>query len=701
MKKPSWAPGAPADEQRADDVLKALERATRGPDFVARGKTWRSRAVRRTVRAVWRLVRRTIRRVFARRRILSPVLIGTAAYFVGAYVSLYENGWVALLTAGGVGAFPVYWWLGLPLLRWTRRRRVKPTYQRCWYASAYVTLIVLSVLTAGWRVGVPMPGLWFTAISVYLGAWLWHHRIRHDDQPVLDDPRHQRWAQINKVNEAELGEITDLTDPDRWVADVDLTPTDMLVSDLTKHAAHIAKREGVPRANVIIDEKTPGVDTAAVLTVTLKNPIEQSVEYDDSWAPPIPCTDGTFKYHTYTDGYIGRLRLLKPKSGTTNTLFSGDVGTGKTAGMLYATLQALRTGLCHPILGDPQGGQSLPTLGGAEGICQNKATDPEQVYHQMAGVYAVSTARSEYLATYVWWDEHGDRHVGMPFFDPFILMAQKKNPLDWPILLYLLDEAHLACGDPVWGPLIIDLLENIIKLTRKTGIAVWAATQYPGVEELGNKMSVRQNLIAGNTVAYRNSATSAGNMILRDHMPSPFDIPSETPDGADTQGTAIIASAAPKSSRPAYSRTVFSHRQTKWTQVAARYIKPLDEVAGNAFADANVERAEYALAAQVQNTLASEAGAGQREQIVMQNTSKKKPTALEAAVAYLMALPADARIATTGVLADAAGVELNTMSQALGRGIPRNIVHHHEGRVGMWALGPDPDRELVGAGAAA
>lgn len=674
---PPTAPGMIGQED-----LSALTQAIKNsgpPDFVERGAHWYTRLGRRFLRGLGRMVLRAFRRAGVRRRITAPIFIGCLAWIASAIMSLIDKGWLTLLAAYGVGMLPLYWWLGGWVWKATRVRGLKPAEHRWWYGSAYATMVALSMLTVTWKLGPPVPFLWILGVLTFWTRWMIYH-YGHRRKKVSGEDRHAKWMKIKKLEGTTLGDITDHDSPRRWVAEVDLVEVDYLVEGVMKATPYIAKRYGVPRSSVIVDEASPGADIAARVTVVHENLTHKPVIYDESWA--VLREDGTFPFHMYSDGWAGSLRLFTRFSGTTNSLFSGDIGSGKSAALTSAAITAMDSGLVYLIVGDPQGGQSMPILAGDEGVARMKATDPEGVYYQLRGIRAAMLARSRVLQKWKWKDKYGDTQVGMPFFDTYLT--------GWPILLYLLDEAHKACLDPEWGPLIIPLLEEVIKLSRKTGIAVWPATQYPGIEELGNKMAIRQNLITGNIVALRNSATTTGSMILPNYMPSPFEIPRETPAGDMTQGTAIIMSAATRSSRPSYSRTVYVERQAMWARLAASKMPSLDEVSGNAFADVNELREQERLG---REKAAEEMTPEARERIEVPVKPGKKKTALEAAIEYLETkapleegLPA---MATTGTLAHYADVTSSAMSMALKRAAEQGYRIKDEGHA-MWSLIPGP-----------
>ncbi len=709
----------------------SMRTAVRG-DWVQRAPNWKARARRWIVRACWRMVKRVLRRAWRHRVALAPFMLCALTYVTSAIAYLIDRGWVVVAASFITGGFVVYWWLGGKAWVVTRRRGLRPLSQRWWMAAGYATLAMLAVVTSAWRAGVPMPGFWAVeSITFTIASAVFRYRARRKVIPdELLDPRQVTWDKIKKVKGAILGPPKDLgggnpdeyenpkdaEGPRRWIAEVDLTDTDMLVTDVAKTAPHIAKRYRVGRSNVIVDELVAGEDALAQLTVTLENPLHQRIDFDESWLEmPEP---GCFRFLSYSDGKWGLFRLYTPMSGTVNAFFSGDIGTGKSGAIFTAAIQACMSGRVHIIVGDPQQGQSLPALGiiarkqlGEEGY----ADDAERVYLQVLKLHAASLARSAYLKRYVWRDRHGDLNAGMEFFDQDLLASQKLNPetgehpLFWPMVVYILEEAHLAAKDPEYGPEIVRLLADIVKLARKTGIAAWVANQNPGIEELGNNSALRQNLVAGNVLCYRNSSKYTGVMILDRSMPEPHTIPRLTPDGEQTQGMVVAACPARGSARNTVARSPFIERKTHWARRAAERVMPLDDVFLAAWAAADLERQEEQLAAEVTEYLKAKAtgAVAAPAAAVEEGEPWRHGTVPERCVKYLQHLEASTGFGetTTGILAHECGAKLNTVSQALGRLArpkptrkrPHPVPVVHSPRDGTWALGPAPAAALAGA----
>lgn len=655
--------------------------------------TWKQRLTRWAARKAWRMVRRSARRMFVTwRRAMAPWFIAAAVWVATAIMSLADRGYFTIAALAGLGGVALYQRLGFPLGRLSRRRNLKPMAQRAWYAAFYLALSAWAITGAAWTVLPPMAGILLAITMVSWVAWMWHHRSRPAEAVAGDvlafDERGKRWEKVSGQGKAlpgaELENIAEHQEPKRWEADINLPSGDLTVENVFSAHRRICSAFSARRDNVILDEAKGGAEDRAKLTVVLENPCHGVIEYNESWQTEY--AEGCFPFHTYPDGFRGGLRLWQPMSGTAHALFSGDTRSGKSAGMEAGAIQTMMTGMVWPLIGDPQGGQSMPALCGPEGHAKSKATDPEAVLNQLLAIREAMYVRSRLLQRMKWRDEDGT-HVGIGFYDPQVTGL--------PILLYILDEAHVACNDPEYGEQIVALIDEIVKMAGKTGIAVWLATQYPGIEELGGKMSVRQQLVAGNVVSYRNSASVSKGMVLPSHMPSPYDIPKETPEGGHTKGTAVVYSAAPRSSRATYSRSVWVRRAHYWAGVAAQRIPDLAKV--DPYTAEALARylpsahllAEPAAAAAVEPT---------REQVVVSEPKRETPapavepgkrqTVMDRIEAYLR--QRETGWATTGVIREAVGAPLSTVSTTLSRAEKAGRAHQHQGRPGYWALGPAP-----------
>jgi hypothetical protein len=630
--------------------------------MVAPGRSWRARLRRWAWRKVWRMLRFTGRKGWARRRILLPWVIGAVAYLVAAIAHLVNHGWTSVLVFGGLGALPLYRWLGLPAARLTKRRGLKPVDQRIWYAAAYAALIAWTVGAAAWRLGPPMPGVWGALILTVWIRWVWHHRTR--SAPVVKvstGERQQKWSEIKKLSGTELLNITEMTAPKRWEADVDLTETDLLVGDVVTAVPFISKKYRVPTSNVIADYAPGRLEHVARLTIVEENPCDEPAVYDESWLPTAAdIAQGLVPFHLFPNGSRARVRLWYPRAGTVNSLFSGDIGSGKSAGMEAKAIQAMWTGKVWVMAGDPQGGASLPALCGADGQAQWKAVGDEDnldaIYHQLEFLQEAMYVRQEAMGRLEWVDKFGDAVTGLAAWDPEIT--------GWPAIGYTLDEVWRLMKIPEFA----EILKELLKMQRKVGFYIDMATQYPAIDEFNNDMAIRQCLTAGNLLCYANTTGTVKQMILPPGLPAPDKIPSETVDGEHTKGMLIAASKAPRSSMPVYSRSVWAERNVYWAKRAAVKMPDLEPAIDKI-------RAKY------QMTAAAVKTEPRRETVTVAAVPPVRPTQFDQIAAYLQTRPGHR--ARSGVIAHALGIPLPSVSTALGRAKRKNLVSKHNG---VWSL---------------
>jgi hypothetical protein len=628
--------------------------------------TLQQRASRWLMRKAARLVRRVMRKMWGAGRILAPWYIAMVVWIASAMAGLSEQGWRMLAGIGIAGAIPMYWWLGGPLGYRSRRRKLKPAEQRIWFAAFYAVLAVWAPVAAAWTVLPPWIGvLWVSTFAAWV-RWLWHHRARPKEQPVeTGTPRDLTWSTVKGMNGTRLDNVVELHSPKRWEADVDLADTDMLVKDVAAATAHIAKRFKVPVSNVIADYAGSRLEDVARLTVVQDNPCFDPVVYDDSWIPTEQdIAAGVVPFHLYPNGMRAKVRLWLPGAGTVNSLFSGDIRTGKSAGMEAKMLQACFTGKVWPMAADPQGGVSIPTWCAPEGRghARWQATDLDGIFRQAEAFRDGMYARSLFMAHFRWTDRWGDEQIGINCWDPSI-------PGMPPAVGWAIDEVWALMKIPEFAA----IFKECMKMQNKTGMYMDMSTQYPGIEEFNNDMAMRQPLTAGNLLAYRNTASSVKEMILPAGLPSPMQIPWETPDGEHTKGTLVAASQAPRSSLPVYSRSVWVERGRYWAAQASERIPELDEATAAAFAPYMKPAAEPLPDAEPE-----------RESVTVRAAApaERRPRAEDRIAEFLCSR--DDRRAHTGVIASELDMPKGTVGTTLKRMEARGLVS--QPRAGIWQI---------------
>ncbi len=531
----------------------------------------------------WRLLR--ILFAHRRRRLLHPWRIALGVWIVAALLHLAQRGWVTALAVAAVAGVWVWQRCGLPAWRFTRRRRLPVRAVRGWYGGAYLATSGWAVVAAKWGPGPPRLG-YLMAITV--ACWValcWHLRTRRDEVPALTDAE-VKWTSIAGLEKTTLLAVEEMDEPRRVRFDIDLTGCDLLAEKLDGFRPQIAKKFGVPQTNVMVGYRPDRLETKGQAEIVLDNPCNEPVVYDERWFPTdAEVAAGIVPFHLYPNGQRGYVRLWYPGrepgvpgAGGVMSVFTGDIGSGKSAGMSTLLTQATMTGRAWPMAGCPQGGASFPAWAGAEGQAAWKAAcdeaDLDPIMAQLLFLREALYDRTNRLAKFRWVDKWGDQRVGLSCWDYDIIAAYAdlNGTKPWPLITAAFDELWRLMLFPEYA----EIVKELLKLARKAGIDLFGATQYPGLEEFNNDAGMRQPLVSGNVLCYRNSDGTTKSMILDKEMPGPNTIPAETPEGRDTKGTLIAQAKGPRSSVPNFSRSVWVERDMHYAKEAATRIHPLE-----------------------------------------------------------------------------------------------------------------------------
>jgi ribosomal protein L7Ae-like RNA K-turn-binding protein len=226
----------------------------------------------------------------------------------------------------------------------------------------------------------------------------------------------------------------------------------------------------------------------------------------------------------FTDGTPGYWTFLRPGFGTLNGLVVGSTGAGKSRALGVLIVNLLEAGWMVAI-GDPQNGQSLPSWRDAAGEFHQ---GPEAVRSLLRRLYAEVMRRSELLSA-----------VGVQVFDENDPRVKK---LGLKKLAAVIDECQmvLIANDKD----LIALVEDLLAIDRKTGVAVIFATQIPQMKSLGGSIRIRDALVAGNAFIMRLSNRGSGVTVLPDDfVGDPFALEAEI-NGKTTAGMGYLRNAA-------------------------------------------------------------------------------------------------------------------------------------------------------------
>jgi hypothetical protein len=233
--------------------------------------------------------------------------------------------------------------------------------------------------------------------------------------------------------------------------------------------------------------------------------------------------DGRCQLTTFTDGTPGEWVFFRPGFGTLNGLVVGSTGAGKSRALGVLITNLLSAGWMV-VIGDPQNGQSLPAWREAAGEYHQ---GPDPVKLLIRRLYDEVMARSDMLSA-----------AGVETFDPADPRVRK---LGLKPLAAVIDECQmvLLANDKKF----IELVEDGVATSRKTGVSFIFATQIPQMKSLGGSIRIRDALVAGNAFIMRLSNRGSGTTILPDDfVGDPFALPAEI-NGRTTAGMGYLRNA--------------------------------------------------------------------------------------------------------------------------------------------------------------
>ncbi len=630
------------------------------------GTQLRRWALRKAARMVWRATRK----MWGWKRPLAPLYLAMVAWLAAALASMVERGWVTILFLGLLGAIPLYRWLGLPAWRFTKRRDVKPTEQRIWYAGFYASIMLWSTLAAATTVAPPMPGiLGVVAVSAWI-RWMWHHRTR-PPMPVtipeaVTGPQ-ATWADLavgGGVLPGSTLEAVSVGDG-KWDATIRLAPGGRQTTwSAIAAIPSIASAYGLPLTSVIVEPTAGGEANLAKLTTYTRNPLHAVQTFEK---PSLDPATGQFNVGVHHDGTDAKWRLFVPGWGSCHGFIFGTTGAGKSALLNDICAELRHSGVAATFLIDPEDGESMPEW---QDHVNWFAWDVDEARNLLLRIEVVMEARRAENRATRWVDEFGQERRGLGQFTP---TPERKQ------LVVIIDESPAVLADPECKRIV----GQIGKRGRKVGVSVILVAQVPSLEELGNDQTVRSMASSMNIVAFRTSDRMSSTMGLPKRLPvDPADLPEEWPDGSTTAGLGYLGRGGAAASP---FRGLFSKNWTRWATSGS--LAELDDVVVEALGEDFLtwrERRE----AQENGTVFQMPG---REAVAEPAAAKGKETCETRILAYLKTR--DGAHVTTGALAHAIGDKLTTVQQALKRAEKKRLVW--QPGYAMWALGANPNEQLT------
>jgi DNA-binding transcriptional ArsR family regulator len=509
-------------------------------------------------RIAWRITKWLARNGWRHRVALSPLYAITLAYTLAVTEYLLEGAGSVSVAAGAVAGLVIYRWRGFPTP--AKLHGVEPREQGitigAWTALGIIT--GLSVITANFGTGLPIPGIWAILTVAALATWWTVIATAPADTAAMTSERAQTtWtkrvaSQKGPIPGSVLGKVTRVDGKSLapaghlgpvvarmgWtaVAELDAVGTSAKTVLSADNAAKIAAAYKTSTINVVLSRDDDQSEHKIRVTVMAENATSDINTYaPETWQVS---KDGCVPVAVCSDGTVPQIPIWQPGSGPKHGLVSGDSGSGKSKAVGVILTQACATRRVVPIIADPQGGASLPAWSGRKaGVAPVIARSPEEITELFAKLSELATHRENLISSLgigdwdvdTMWKEHGE-----------------------PVYLVVLDEAHVVLTDPE----MVEHAAQAAKVWRKLGMGLLLVSQTPNLTELGGNPALRQNLLGGYVIALRNSGKTAAGMILPSSAPNPNDIPMII-GKQSTQGMCSIAAAAPFGTPTGFARFPF------------------------------------------------------------------------------------------------------------------------------------------------
>jgi hypothetical protein len=396
-------------------------------------------------------------------------------------------------------------------------------------ALALLTVLWLPLLAAyGWTR--PWPALLFGCWACVLVPWVKRYAWRPaPETEVPEQTDYETWnllAAERKWN-GYLGTREDLPGGGRRYP-IQLDGIKTVMSNVLSASENVAGAWHKPMTEAFAERDQHGVTSSGYITVLGRDTLQKVREWNGDGIDPVT---GLGKAGRFADNSPAHLKFYTPRYGTRHGLVSGTTGGGKSEMLNLLIFIALASSSSLPIVPvilDPQNGQSLPFW--RDRVLY--ATGEDECNAMLDGLHAGMLDRSDYLANLRWTDEPDIPMRGMPFFDQALTGL--------PIPLIIFDEAHMLLkGDTKDSRLIVGKTEEIGRLGRKTGTALWLATHIPSLSDLGGSQALRDMLRGGNVISMRTANRVATGMLGLEKDPS--EIPMYFRDGKETYGLGYVA----------------------------------------------------------------------------------------------------------------------------------------------------------------
>ena len=424
----------------------------------------------------------------------------------------------AVITAAVAGALLV--WATRHLSRFARRSAEM---------AAVVTLAWLPALTAA-GFARPVPALLAVTWALFTVPWVRHYAWRPADarqEPGKPDIRSDEaiWERLAKRRKwsGTLGPVEQIPGGRKYPILLDGAETHIgqVMSDPRAIAAAFDK----PLTEAYPEPHPSGVESRGYLTVLKSGTLDEIREWDGRGITAA----GFATPARFADGQPARMRFWVPRDGTRHALIAGTSGAGKSVLLDLLVWLAITSDVpVVPVILDPQNGQSLPQWRGKVPY----AAGLNECMAMLTGLHNAMLGRSRDLATQTWADEDGYEQQGFEFFDPALTGL--------PVIMPIIDEAPMILnggGNSKRAAVAVQMVGDMAKLARKTGLSVQLVAQVPSLSELGDQ-SLRSMLVGGNVVCLRTGDKVSAGMLGLDVDPSA--LPKYFPSGEPTGGLGYV-----------------------------------------------------------------------------------------------------------------------------------------------------------------
>lgn len=478
-----------------------------------------------------------------RHRKLAPWCLIAWLWALSAVLHTVPSGWQILAVSAAIGTPFLYWQLGLPLGRRLTRTRTLRLRHRIGILATVTSGIGLLALAAAVPAMLFAPGYWL--VWVPAGAFATGWWGRHDEpepEPEEEpteappvDPRIELWDRkiAPKYHGARLTDLKDLDGVEEaWRGTIDLSDTDLTVTDMLAAGPFIAARNGLPLTSATVEAHESGRGDKAVAMVFPVNPLQDIVRFEGLSFDP---DTGYVVVGKHTDGRPARWRLFAPGWGACHGIIFGVTGSGKSGLLNALIVEARHSGVVCPILADPHNGKSFADVMDNVTVFAGAHSNVHpRIYTLLKGLERIigelkrqSTSQGTYR------DSQGRVRRRSASFKP----TREK-----PLLLLIIDEWPKVAKDALYGEECIRIVTMLLEDGRKFGIAVILVQQLPGLEDMGGKSSLRSNASGTNIAAFRTSDRVSASMGIPMNLPvDPVDLPAEWPNGESTAGLGFLA----------------------------------------------------------------------------------------------------------------------------------------------------------------